>query len=138
MRDRVVNEKIAEVQDDDKWRTLGITVLSLGIALVAAIPTGGSSLAAGAAVTAELAGLAVDAYLVRLAAVARALTLAEQAYGGPLAELADLRALLDVYHAKAAGTGHADHPEVAEMYKQALAVVGEVPADLPRGLPQRT
>ncbi|QTE30835.1 hypothetical protein [Pengzhenrongella sicca] len=76
--------------------------------------------------------LAVDAYLVRLAAVARALALAEQAYGGPLAELADLRALLDVYHAKAAGTGRAEHPEVAEMYKQALAVVGELPADLPR------
>lgn len=76
--------------------------------------------------------LAVDAYLVRLAAVGRALTLAEQAYGGPLAELADLRALLDVYHAKAAGTGRADHPEVAEMYKQALAVVRETPTDLPR------
>ncbi|RYV50925.1 hypothetical protein [Pengzhenrongella frigida] len=76
--------------------------------------------------------LAVDAYLVRLAAVARALTLAEQAYGGPLAELSDLRALLDVYHAKAAGTGHAAHPEVAEMYKQALAVVNEPPTDLAR------
>ena len=76
--------------------------------------------------------LAVDAYLVRLAAVARALALAEQAYSGPLAELADLRALLDVYHAKAAGTGRAGDPEVAEMYKQALAVVGEVPTDLPR------
>lgn len=76
--------------------------------------------------------LAVDAYLVRLAAVARALALAEQAYGGPLAELDDLRALLDVYHAKAAGTGRATHPEVAEMYKQALAVVGELPTDLPR------
>lgn len=76
--------------------------------------------------------LAVDAYLVRLAAVARALTLAEQAYGGPLAELADLRALLDVYRAKAAGTGRADHPEVAAMYAQALAVVSQTPADLAR------
>ena len=76
--------------------------------------------------------LAVDAYLVRLAAVARALALAEQAYSGPLEELDDLRALLDVYHAKAAGTGRADQPEVAEMYKQALAVVGESPTDLPR------
>ncbi|WP_407343075.1 hypothetical protein [Pengzhenrongella phosphoraccumulans] len=76
--------------------------------------------------------LAVDAYLVRLAAVARALTLAEQAYSGPLAELADLRALLDVYRAKAAGTGHSDRPEVAEMYKQALAVLGETPTDLSR------
>jgi hypothetical protein len=76
--------------------------------------------------------LAVDAYLVRLAAVARALALAEQAYSGPLAELDDLRALLDVYHAKAAGTGRADQPEVAEMYKQGLAVVSEVPTDLAR------
>jgi hypothetical protein len=76
--------------------------------------------------------LAVDAYLVRLAAVARALALAEQAYSGPLAELADLRALLDVYRAKAVGTGHADRPEVAQMYQLALAVVSETPADLPR------
>ena len=76
--------------------------------------------------------LAVDAYLVRLAAVARALALAEQAYSGPLAELADLRALLDVYRAKAAGTGHADRPEVAEMSKQALAVLSETPTDLSR------
>ena len=78
------------------------------------------------------AALAVDAYLVRLSAVARALTLAEQAYGGPLAELADLRALLDVYRAKAAGTGRGDRAEVAAMYEQALAVVSQTPADLPR------
>jgi hypothetical protein len=76
--------------------------------------------------------LAVDAYLVRLAAVTRALALAEQAYGGPLAELADLRALLDVYRAKAAGTGRGDHPEVVAMYEQALAVVSGTPADLLR------
>lgn len=75
---------------------------------------------------------AVDAYLVRLAAVARALTLAEQTYRGPLAELDGLRALLDVYRAKASGTGRADRPEVAEMYRQALAVVSERPTDLPR------
>lgn len=76
--------------------------------------------------------LAVDAYLVRLAAVSRALALVEQAYSGPLAELADLRALLDVYRAKAAGTGHGDRPEVAEMYQQAFAVLRETPTDLPR------
>jgi len=76
--------------------------------------------------------LAVDAYLVRLATVARALALVEQAYSAPLAELADLNALLDVYHAKAAGTGRADQPEVAEMYKQSRAVLAETPTDLAR------
>lgn len=76
--------------------------------------------------------LAVDAYLLRLAAVARALTLAEQTYSGPLAELGELRSLLDVYHAKAAGTGRAGHPEVAQMYTLARAVIGETPTDLVR------
>ncbi|HEY8721785.1 hypothetical protein [Pengzhenrongella sp.] len=76
--------------------------------------------------------LAVDAYLVRLANVARALALAEQTYSGPLAELDSLRQLLDVYHAKAAAIDRADRPEVGEIYRQAVAVLGETPTDLPR------
>ena len=74
----------------------------------------------------------VDAYLVRLGAVDRALTHAEEAYRAPLAELDGLRSLLDVYRAKAARTGRAAYPEVAEVYRQADAVLGETPADLPR------
>ena len=74
----------------------------------------------------------VDAYLVRLAAVDRALTHAEQAYRAPMTELDGLRSLLDAYRAKATRTGRAAYPEVAEMYRQADAVIGEVPADLPR------
>lgn len=75
---------------------------------------------------------AVDAYLGRLAAVDRALTHAEGAYRAPLEELGELGALLDAYHAKAAGTGRGDRPEVVEMYRQAAAVIGTVPVDLSR------
>jgi hypothetical protein len=74
----------------------------------------------------------VDDYLARLDAVSRALRQAESAYAAPLAELDRLRDLLEVYRAKALGTGRARLPEVAEMYRQAHAVVGAVPADLSR------
>lgn len=76
--------------------------------------------------------LAVDAYLVRLAAVQRALAQAEAAYQDPLTERGDLRDLLGLYHAKAAGVGRAGDPEVGQIYRQAVAVLDEVPTDLPR------
>lgn len=75
---------------------------------------------------------AVDAYLARLGAVARALTQAEAAYAAPLAEADHLRALLDLYRAKAATTGLEARTEVREMYRLAGAVVHATPTDLPR------
>jgi hypothetical protein len=74
----------------------------------------------------------VDAYLERLDAVARAVTLAEQTYAAPLAELQRLRELLDVYRAKATSTGLEARPEVAQLYRSALAVVSQEPVDLAR------
>lgn len=75
---------------------------------------------------------AVDAYLARLDAVARALAQVEAAYGAPVAELDALADVLEAYRAKATGTGRDRFPEVAEMDRQARAVVGAVPADLAR------
>jgi hypothetical protein len=75
---------------------------------------------------------AVDAFLTRLGAVARALGQAEDAYRAPLAELDRLRARLELYRAKATGTGLVARPEVAEMYRLARAVLLETPTDLGR------
>ena len=75
---------------------------------------------------------AVDAYLDRLVDVARALDRAEEAYRAPLAELADLRAMLAAYRAKADTTGLSARAEVAGVHELAAAVVGQVPADLDR------
>lgn len=75
---------------------------------------------------------AVDAYLDRLDAVGRAMALAERAYRAPLAELDALDDLLEVYRAKAASTGRAARPEVAEVYRLSREVLDEVPVELPR------
>lgn len=75
---------------------------------------------------------AVGAYLTRLDAVGRALAQAEEAYAAPLAEVDRLRALLDLYRAKAEGTGLTARLEVREMYRLAGAVVHDTPTDLPR------
>ncbi len=75
---------------------------------------------------------ALDAYLDRLVDVGRALDRAEQAYRAPLAELAELRALLDAYRAKAEATGLASRAEVSGLHALAAAVLAEVPAELDR------
>lgn len=75
---------------------------------------------------------AVDAYLDRLADVSRALDRVEQAYRAPLAELADLRAMLGAYRAKAASTGLDARPEVSGMYALVSDVLGAAPTDLDR------
>ncbi len=75
---------------------------------------------------------AVVAYLTRLDAVGRALAQAEEAYSAPLAEVDRLRALLDLYRAKAEATGLTTRLEVREMYRLAGAVVHDTPTDLPR------
>ncbi len=74
----------------------------------------------------------VDAYLARLADVERALTMAEAAYAGPLAERDELASRLDVYRAKAIGTGRADDEEVAVMHEQTRRLLAARPAELPR------
>ena len=74
----------------------------------------------------------VDAYLVRLAAAARALAQAEQTYAAPVVERDELRHLLDLYRAKATGTGRDRDPEVAQLHELALAVLDQTPTDLGR------
>ncbi|WP_024285512.1 hypothetical protein [Cellulomonas sp. KRMCY2] len=74
----------------------------------------------------------VDAYLARLDAVARALTRAEQAYRAPVAELTDLRGLLDASRAQAAARGRDRYPEVAALATLAGDVLAAAPVDLPR------
>ncbi|WP_182112464.1 hypothetical protein [Actinotalea sp. JY-7876] len=74
----------------------------------------------------------VDAYLVRLDAVERALARAQEAYAAPLAELTDLRGLLDASRAQAAARGRDRYPEVAALAGHAAAVLAAAPVDLPR------
>ena len=64
MWDRVLADRIAEAHDTPFWKK-ALTVLAIGLSIVAAIPSGGTSLAAGGALlTAELAAIAIDAYLI--------------------------------------------------------------------------
>lgn len=74
----------------------------------------------------------VGAYLDRLVDVGRALDRAAEAYRAPVAELADLRELLEAYRVKADATGLGARPEVAGLHELAAAVVHQVPADLER------
>jgi hypothetical protein len=56
---------LEDAASDGTWRTIGITVLSIGLGLIAAIPTGGASLTVTVAVIgAEIAGFALDLYLL--------------------------------------------------------------------------
>ncbi|MCV2393045.1 hypothetical protein OEB99_01875 [Actinotalea sp. M2MS4P-6] len=75
---------------------------------------------------------AVEAYLDRLGDVARAMDVVERAYREPVAELSELRALLDGYRAKAAATGLDARPEVVGLAALAADVVDQRPADLDR------
>jgi hypothetical protein len=75
---------------------------------------------------------AVDAYLVRLGAVERALAHVADVYRAPVAELADLRGLLDASHAQAAARGRDALPEVAALAHIGTQLVTETPVDLVR------
>jgi hypothetical protein len=57
VRDAVARELVAEA--DESWQAWALAAVTLAMAVVAVVPTGGSSLAVGL----ELAGLALDAYL---------------------------------------------------------------------------
>jgi Domain of unknown function (DUF4157) len=62
MEDRLVSERVHEANDDTTKLVLGIVLIGLG--LLAAIPTGGSSLAAAVVVAAEIGSAMVGGYLV--------------------------------------------------------------------------
>ncbi len=64
-RDVAIRHELDERADASFWRSIGIMVLSIGLGVLAAIPTGGASLAVtGTVLAAEVAGLALDAYLL--------------------------------------------------------------------------
>lgn len=63
MQARVIADKIKEVESDEFWSNLGISVLAIGLGLLAAIPTGGSSLVAGVAVAGAVGGAALSTYV---------------------------------------------------------------------------
>jgi hypothetical protein len=63
VRERAVIDRIAE-DNRPGWKDYAIMAVTFGLAILAAIPTGGSSLAAGVVVVAEIAGVATDLYLV--------------------------------------------------------------------------
>ena len=60
-----IHERAVAAGGGGFWRSIGITVLSIGLGLIAAIPTGGASLAVTATVlAAEIAGATLDLYLL--------------------------------------------------------------------------
>jgi hypothetical protein len=64
MRSRLFDEAVAEAHDDPWWKK-ALTFIAIGLSLLAAIPTGGQSLAVTAVIlTAEGAALALDVYLL--------------------------------------------------------------------------
>lgn len=63
VRERALRERMAEERGGD-WGDFAIMALTMGLALLAAIPTGGSSLAAGVVVVAEVGGAVFEVSLV--------------------------------------------------------------------------
>jgi hypothetical protein len=59
---RMVTDKIREIQADDKATKEMYGAIALGLGLLAAVPTGGSSLIAGVALSAAVTGAALSAY----------------------------------------------------------------------------
>jgi len=60
MRDKVIDDKVDD-EEPSKWRSIAIAVITIGLAILAAPVTAGSSLVAGAAL---VAGTALDLYLL--------------------------------------------------------------------------
>ncbi len=64
MRSRLFDEAVAEAKEDPWWKK-ALTFIAIGLSLLAAIPTGGQSLAVTAVVlTAEGAALTLDLYML--------------------------------------------------------------------------
>lgn len=62
MKNRVVDDKVKAVADEEFWTNLALAALAITLALLAAVPTGGSSLVAGVAALASLGSLGVSIY----------------------------------------------------------------------------
>jgi hypothetical protein len=62
MRSRVVDDEVRRVQAVEFWTNLALGALAIGLALLAAIPTGGSSLVAGVAAVAALGSAGLSVY----------------------------------------------------------------------------
>jgi hypothetical protein len=63
MRSKIVDDKQQQVEDEEFWRNITLGALAIGLGLLAAIPTGGSSLAAGVAAFAALGSLGLNVYI---------------------------------------------------------------------------
>lgn len=64
-RANAIQAEVDDIADASMWRSIAIAVISIGLGILAAIPTGGASLAVtGTVLAAEVAGLALDAYLL--------------------------------------------------------------------------
>jgi len=60
-----IHDRVVAAGTSGFWRSIGITALSIGLGLLAAIPTAGASLAVTATVIgAEIAGAAIDIYML--------------------------------------------------------------------------
>jgi hypothetical protein len=59
-RDRALRDHIQEVANDEAWANFAVTVLAVGLSVVAAIPTGGSSVAVGFSVAADVVAVGLD------------------------------------------------------------------------------
>ncbi|HVE63584.1 MAG TPA: hypothetical protein VNB94_07280 [Mycobacteriales bacterium] len=73
---------------------------------------------------------ALDAYAARLSRVEAALDAASQRYAAPLAELAELRGLLDAYRVKAGRSADGTDDDLQKAYTHTLAVLRAEPCDL--------
>jgi hypothetical protein len=62
MRMRIVDDEVQRVIDERKWRDIALAALAIALAAVAAIPTGGSSLAVGAAALATIGSLGLSVH----------------------------------------------------------------------------
>jgi len=63
MKERIVNDKVAHEESQETITKIAIGVIALALGLIAAIPTGGSSLAAAVAVTAAVGSAGLSATL---------------------------------------------------------------------------
>ncbi len=61
MRNRMVDDKVTQVKDNATWRERLMTVLIIGLSIVAALPSGGSSLAAGGIALAGISAFTLGA-----------------------------------------------------------------------------
>lgn len=63
LRGAMIDERVAH-ESEGSWTDWALAVITFGLALLAAIPTGGSSIVAGIAVTAAIADASLSAYML--------------------------------------------------------------------------